>query len=466
MKLKWGLIAGFTAVVAIPVLVGTVSVVRFGSSDRICEGVTVSGVAIGGLPKSAASQTLQSWARDRLAHEITLTALDTRWSGTVAGFGTRIDWQHALDKAYAVGRNGSVIERAICTMSSGGKGKRIKAPIVMNQVVLEKTLAKVAKAVNRPHKDARLKVVDGRLEITPDSCGIKLNEKRAVKVISDAMGAGNQIVPLPVAVDRPDVTAEDAKAIDTLLARYTTPFNSGNRSRTHNLTLAAHAIDGVVLRQGGEFSYNDIVGPRVTERGYKNAIVFVRGKMEEGVGGGICQVSSTLYNSVLLAGLDVTARRPHSRTVPYVTPGRDATVAYGLQDFRFKNSNSSAVGLISTVKGSRLTVDIYGSAKDKKNIEIFTSKAKYSPFGEKTITDASLSPGARKVVDKGSSGVSVIVYRKVTDASGKSVTEVVSRDKYAAQARIVAVGPRSVQAEAGSAVAQPEQDSSSIGNRT
>jgi len=163
--------------------------------------------------------------------------------------------------------------------------------------------------------------------------------------------------------------------------------------------------------------------------------------MEEGLGGGTCQVSSTLYNAVLLAGLDVLQRGHHSRTVPYVPPGLDATVAYGLVDFKFRNSNSAPIALISTIRGSRLTVDIYGSPADKKKIKVYSVRSRRIPARAKTVVDKSLAPGVRKLVEPASAGVSATVYREITNPDGTVTKEVVSRDRYAPQDAIIAVGP-------------------------
>ena len=435
------LAAAVAAVVAVTSAGMTAVVVFYGRGDRICKGVTVSGVQIGGLAKKQAARAIRAYARERTNRGVVLTALDCRWTGTPAAFGARVEWQKAIDDAFAVGREGNIVHRAVCVLTSGGAGKRIRAETVLDPSQLKRTLDKVAKAVNRPYKDASIKVVDDRLEIEQDAWGIKLNEQKAATAISTALVSGQSVVSLPVEADKPSIAAQDAMQIDTLLARYTTPFNPGKRDRSHNLKLAAEVISGIILKPGHRFSYNAVVGPRVGKRGYKSAPIFVRGELEPGVGGGVCQVSSTLYNSVLLAGLKVVERHRHSRTVPYVRAGRDATVAYGWRDFKFENSNSSPICVMTKVAGARLTIDIYGAAKDKKKIEIFTGGAKRSARGETTVVDNSLKPGAKKVVDKGSSGVSVTVYRKVTAPDGSSETQVVSKDRYPARDRIVAVGP-------------------------
>jgi vancomycin resistance protein YoaR len=146
---------------------------------------------------------------------------------------------------------------------------------------------------------------------------------------------------------------------------------------------------------------------------------------------------------VLLAGLKPLERHRHSRTVPYVIPGRDATVAYGVRDFRFENINSSPICILTDVKGCRLTIDIYGAADDRKIVKVFTSRPRYSGVaGRKTVIDPTLPPGTRKITDKGARGVSAVVYRTITNADGEAVTGVVSRDRYPGQAVVVAVGPK------------------------
>ena len=443
MRVTPGRLALGLAVIVAAVAVGLViAVLAFGRSGRICSGVTVSGVSLGGLTRDEAAAKLTDWAGRSLRQPITFTALDRRWIGAPADFGARVDVSETVKRVFAIGREGNMFDRAICSLTSGGSGKRVDAHILVNEHQVRKMVDKIAGAVNRPHKDARLKVVDGTLQTEQDVAGIKLNRAEAAKQVSRALAAGTAVVALAVEVDPPDVKAADLSTINTLLARFTTQFNPGKRDRTHNLTLAAREIDGVVLKPGQEFSYNGIVGQRLGERGYREAPIFVRGRMEPGLGGGCCQVSTTVYNAVLLAGLKVISRSPHSRTVPYVVPGRDATVAYGTRDLKFENSNSSPIALLTRIVGSHLTVDIYGSAGDKKNIAIFTSKPVYSSVaGQAVTTDSSLRPGVRKVVDKGSRGVSVTVYRRITLPDGTSEPQVVSRDRYPSQKRIVAVGP-------------------------
>ncbi|MDH7601413.1 MAG: VanW family protein [Armatimonadota bacterium] len=428
------------ALLSAAVLCAAAIVLSFQRSDHICRDVTVSGVRIGGLPRNQARVALERWADLQLKRRITLVALDSRWTSSLSDLGFSVSVDSLLDRAYRVGREGSVINRAVCVLTPWGLGKHISAGMRADEVVLRRVVRSLARRVDRPHKDARLKVVSGRLEVVPDECGIKLDIDKSVQIIKSRVALGAVSISLPVEADKPDVTAADASGITVPLASFTTFFNPAKVERTHNLRLAANAINGVIIKPGMVFSANDTIGPRLAARGFRPAQIFVRGKLEEGIGGGVCQVSSTLYNAVLLAGLKIIERSHHSRLVPYVGPGRDATVVYGLLDFKFQNTNSAPVAIISQVVGSRLTVAIYGSPADRKTVKVYASESRRIPAGSRVIEDPSLSPGVRKIIEKGSSGVSVTVYRKITFPDGKSITEIVSRDRYQPQDTVIAVG--------------------------
>ncbi|MGE7054423.1 VanW family protein, partial [Paenibacillus glucanolyticus] len=142
---------------------------------------------------------------------------------------------------------------------------------------------------------------------------------------------------------------------------YVTYFNSSNKNRSHNIALASKAIDSAVVFPGETFSFNEVVGMRTIDRGYKRAGVIVRGELSEGVGGGICQVSSTLFNAIDRAGLQIVKRYSHSRNVPYVLPGRDATVSWGGPDFVFENAYNQPILIRAYGSGGRMTVSIFSS---------------------------------------------------------------------------------------------------------
>ncbi len=153
--------------------------------------------------------------------------------------------------------------------------------------------------------------------------------------------------------------AKELSLIPRLLGSFISKFNSGDKNRTVNLKLSAAALNGAVIAPGENFSFNNRVGERTPQRGYLKAIIFSYGEKELGYGGGVCQVSSTLYNGVLEAKLPVLERHPHSRAVDYIPLGKDATVAYGSKDFRFKNDTESKIMIVCRVDLNSLEVGLW-----------------------------------------------------------------------------------------------------------
>ena len=166
-------------------------------------------------------------------------------------------------------------------------------------------------------------------------------------------------VPIVVEDVLPDVCQADFADV-TLLAAYTTNYNSGDVDRSSNLATAARALSGTIVPAGQEFSFNTVVGPRNLATGYREAIVIQNNEFTPGVGGGICQVSSTLYNACLLSGLEIVERHNHSVAIAYVPLGLDATINYGSLDFRFRNNTGGAVYLQSSIGNGRLTIRVFG----------------------------------------------------------------------------------------------------------
>ena len=179
---------------------------------------------------------------------------------------------------------------------------------------------------------------------------------------------------LPLSDAPPAVTAGCLGSINTLLATYSTALGGSSRNRRHNIRIACAAIDGAVLMPGGVFSYNAIVGPRSEQAGFRTAPVIIHGELVPGTGGGVCQVSSTLYNVALLGDLKIVRRSHHQFPVHYVPPGRDATVAYGSLDLRFANSLPGPVALDVKTVGSRVVVRLYGSAGCKRHVRLVSSR--------------------------------------------------------------------------------------------
>lgn len=281
-----------------------------------------------------------------------------------------------------------------------------------------------------------------RITYTESENGIDFDIDEAEKIIADNLKNSHEYF-IPLTITEPEMTTDelDKSLFGDCLGTYTTKYNAGEIGRTKNVTLAAKAINNIVLEKGQVFSYNGIVGERSTARGYAGAKVYANGEVVEGLGGGICQVSSTLYNAVLYADLEIVSRTCHSLPVAYVPLGRDATVAYGSIDFKFKNQYDAPVKVSSSVGGGVLTISIYGKKTSDKTVEISTQYVSSTPFATIEQPDETIAEGATKVKQTGSNGAVVNTYKKVTE-NGKVISnKMIHTSRYSPINKIVLVPP-------------------------
>lgn len=216
---------------------------------------------------------------------------------------------------------------------------------------------KLAEEVYVQAQDAYL---DEKFEVIPEVEGTALNVEEAQKLFEEAKEDSDLTIPLELIA--PEVTSEEAKAVlfRDVLGEYTT-YASGTSARLNNIQLAANACNGVVLYPEEVFSYNQVVGERTAERGYQAAGVFINGQLAQGVGGGICQLSSTMHAATLSAGLHILERHPHSQPVSYIPTGMDATVSWGLLDFVYQNNTEYPIKLEVLLNGAELMVRFWGT---------------------------------------------------------------------------------------------------------
>ncbi|KIL33536.1 VanW family protein [Bacillus subtilis] len=206
-------------------------------------------------------------------------------------------------------------------------------------------------------------VLNDHGSIVPGRVGYKLYKQAFMeKFYAYFYGQGPSKIEVPEMNIYPKVDSELLDHISTQqLGQYVTYFNSSNKSRSHNISLSAKAIDNHVVFPNETFSFNQVVGMRTRNKGYKSAPIIVKGELSEGVGGGICQVSSTLFNAVDRAGLQIVQRYSHTRSVPYVPPGRDATVSWGGPDFRFQNQYNQPILIRAKRYGGSMIITLYSS---------------------------------------------------------------------------------------------------------
>ncbi len=286
--------------------------------------------------------------------------------------------------------------------------------------------------------------------IFPDSDGIDfaISMEEAKNIISQE---GNTEYVIPLNRKKADITINDIgiEAFPYKISTFPTKYDASNLNRSENLRIAASKINGTVLMPGEKFSFNAVVGERTIAEGYKDAAIYSDGQVVDGLAGGICQISSTLYNAVLLANLQIDERYNHSFTTSYVQAGRDATVVYGVKDFKFTNNREYPIKIEAIVANGVATFNIYGiKQKNEYSVKIIPVTTETTPYKVQTITDASLPAGKIKIVQAGASGCKVTTYKEVSLNGVVISKEVISNDVYKVMTRIVRKGPSSAPASA------------------
>ena len=293
----------------------------------------------------------------------------------------------------------------------------------------------------KPPLDAKYSINLGKVKIIQEEPGYVFDKEALFKELQANKNIST--AKLTVKAIKPAVTAEllETQGIKELISSFTTKFDAGNVPRSSNIRLAAKTLNGTILPPGATFSFNEIVGERTVEKGYQEAGVYISGKIDTGIGGGICQVSTSLYNAVLFADLLVMERSNHSLTVPYVPLSRDATVSWGSQDFKFTNNTANHILIYSNVTRGSITFELY-STKANKRVELISTTLSKNKAPVQYIDDITAPLGQETVVDKGHDGIQSQLVKKVYVDGNQVSTEVVSKDRYLAAIKIIKRGIR------------------------
>lgn len=292
-----------------------------------------------------------------------------------------------------------------------------------------------------PERPARVFFRGGKIVRQYEVTSFEFDIDSLAKQAAATAAQGEERMELPMRQTNARISRKAVDSITEVMASFTTKFNAGQVSRSSNIRVAAGRLDGVVLMPGDVLSYNETVGKRTASRGFKPAGVYANGRHEVDYGGGICQVSTTLFNAALLANLKIVSRQNHSMPVPYVPVGRDATVDYGSIDLKIQNPFDHPVAIASEVKGGTVTFWVLGRKAPDLSVSIVVDG--YSSWGNQVryVDDPSLEPGATVVVEPGSIGRRCTTWRIIRRNGEVVAREKIGESIYRAWPRIVRRGP-------------------------
>lgn len=423
-----------------------------GGEDTVIPGVTFQGQALGGKNRREVYAVLQE-ANERLQKQaviLNLYEVNEIISSNYGEMGVAIETKKTWQEVISLGRGGRWWENLWQRWKVRRKGFEVGLHLEIDKEKAAKKLQELTEAWREVPLDAELIVhADDKIEIKPHKCGREINTQEALLALEKLVAAkpGGKIeLVLAFSMVQPARLKSDIVAyrINGLVSRFTTMFNASRTGRTNNIVLAAKALDGFLLAPGEVFSFNGTVGPRTKEAGYDEADIILQRELVPGVGGGVCQVSTTLYNTVLRAGLEIVERTPHSLIIPYVEPGLDATVSYDHLDFKFRNNTTGHVLLKTAVYQGSLTIKLFGLTPKGRQVVIKSIKEKEIPPNTVYKRDPLLPKGRFVLEKEGQPGFVYRVERLVyTEKKELIKKEVVSRDYYPPLERVIRTHPGS-----------------------
>lgn len=346
-------------------IIGGISV-SITNHNRVILGVQSEGQSLAGMSETEARQFFLAKARTKMKKTaLIVTNGPQHWDIQAADIDLTPSVEQAVREAYDTGRNGSPLTNTLTQMRIALFGKDVRLTATYSDDKLRSKLSAITASLARAPKNASLTLSPkGNIEHHMALTGRQADTSALYDTVAPKLSALALTVrtEIPVEETEPVITDDALASIDGVLASYHTQYTPGNRG--HNITLAAGKLNGTLVKPNDIFSFNDTVGLRTAAAGYKVAGVILDGQLADGIGGGVCQVSSTLYNAILLAGLTPTARTSHALPSAYCPPGLDATVADGQIDLQFRNQLAHSVYLLTNADGHTLTVYILGTRAD------------------------------------------------------------------------------------------------------
>ena len=387
---------------------------------KIYDGVYIDSVYVGGLTKEEAETQYSEYIDGIENLTVTFTSGDDKFVTTLGELDISVSAEDAVEQAYNYGRQGNILSRYKEIKNLETDNAVLVPEKTVDEDVLTHKLEDDAKDLVKAPENASISMENGEFVIQPGVKGTAVAIDDTIKNFNDYMEQPWEQKPVEVEAvieeTDPEYTEEDFAMIDDVLGSFSTKYSAGNSNRINNLINGTNRINGTVLMPGEQFSVNKGLGERTEENGYSSAGQYVNNELTDGVGGGICQVSTTLYNAVLIAELQVDERYPHSLTVSYVKLGRDAAIAGDYMDFKFTNNTNYPIYISGYAGGGSVSFAIYGHDEREEGRTIdFESKTieTYEPDDPEEIKDDTLEEGKRVVEEQPHTGYYVELWKKV-----------------------------------------------------
>ncbi len=408
--------------------------------DKIYPQIFVEGIEMGGKTQSEAETILNEKTNELINNDIKVKVKDKEYKIDYDNLNIKSNLPETLEEALNYGKNLSVREGY----------KLIKKPEKVdfdikysyNTEIVHLLLGEIDKTLSKEVKNATMTKEDGEFTITESSRKEEMDSESFLVKVEEVIRSntennkGDVTIELPINIEEPNIKTEDLKKINTIISSFSTNFVDDVRAT--NIKVASVAASGIVLMPEEEYSFNKLVGESTKEKGYVEAPVIKENKLQPELGGGVCQVSTTLHNAIIRAGILPTERAHHSIPVGYIDKGMDATIYYDVVDYKFKNTLPYPIYIDGIAENDKLIFNIY-SYKELENMkyEITSKVDEEIPQEIEYKRDVTLDEGEEKIENLGSNGYKVKVYRKILENKKEIKEEIIYDDVYEPVNRVI-----------------------------
>ena len=427
---------------------------------EIPAGISVGGQDVSGLTKDEAKEKIRSYVDSLKDQKITLQIGGTAAETAAADLGFSWSNEADVDEAAAGMTEGNLLKRYMAFKDIQDSGSDIPLETAVDSAKVQEFVNANSSELGGQAKDAVITRENGEFVITPEENGITVDIEATVAALNEAVSQGLAepvYVEASITESEPRIKAEDLETIQDVLGTFTTDFSSSSGSRAKNIQVGAAKINGHVLMPGETLSGYECMQPFTRENGYAAAAAYQGGQVVDSIGGGVCQIATTLYNMALQAELEITQRQNHSMIVTYVKPSMDAAIAGTVKDIKITNNYSTPIYVEGNAEGRKLTFTCYGKETRPENRKVeYVSEtlSRTDPGAPIEQVDPSLAPGARVRVQSSHTGMRSRLWKVVTVDGQEVERTLLSTDTYNASKAIYRVGPA---APPQPAETQPEQ---------
>lgn len=438
----------FLAIVLAAVLFKTTAGIYAEEEERIAQGVYIGNVNVGGMTAEEAENAVESYVQSVKDATITLEAGERSITVPASEFGIAFSGENVVNTAMDICKSGNLIKRYKDTKDLENGTKVVEMSLTVDHTAVADLLDTQAANLNQDAVDYGLVRESSGFTITEGRQGIAVNVDESVSAVEEffngSWDGSDAAVSLVADIVEPKGSMEELSKVTDLLGSYHTNFSGSTENRCENVRLATSKINGTVIYPGEEFSVHDAISPIDAEGGYQLAGAYENGQTVESYGGGVCQVSTTLYNAVLLAELEVTQRSNHSMIVTYVSPSMDAAIAGDYKDLKFKNNQDIPIYIEGYISGKDLYFNIFGEETRPSNRKVTYESEIVSEEDPGTQFVATADPAGTLTKTQGKHlGYVARLWKIVTVDGVEESREIWNNSTYRSSPKIVNVGTAS-----------------------